>query len=105
MPIHELIKKLAIDIYKFYRYDCCWPYSISFYLVLYLYWLESVVIQNPSKWASILSYGIIFLYYIYILKKHKVGAITEKRNLSFFISFLTTKIIVWGALLFRVAML
>lgn len=105
MPIQEIIKRLAKNLYVFYRYDCCWPYAVSFYLVLFVYWREAVVVRDPSKWASILSYAILLFYYLYLQKKNKTGMLKEKRNVSFFMSFLTFQIIVWGLLLFRIALL
>jgi len=99
------LKKISKNIYKFYRYDCCWPYGVSFYCVLVIYYLEAVIIENPSKWASIVSYGIILAYYLWIRKLFIEKRLEQKRNVSFFMSFLTTKIIMWGAVLLKVALL
>ncbi|MBN1493298.1 MAG: hypothetical protein JW938_04055 [Candidatus Omnitrophica bacterium] len=99
------IKKLSKNIYKFYRFDCCWPYSVSFYLVLIIFYLEACVIKNPSKWASIVSYGILLAYYLYIRKLYAERRLTQKRNESFLMLFLTAKIIIWGCILVRIALL
>jgi len=99
------LRKLAKNIYKFYRYDCCWPYALSFYLALVIFYLEAVVIKNPSKWASILSYTILLAYYLWNRKLFDRSTLNQKRNLSFFMSFLTTKIVMWGCIVAWVVLL
>jgi len=99
----KALQKLSKNIYRFYRYDCCWPYSVSFYLVLVIFWCEAIWIQNPSKWASISSYAILLFYYLYNRKLAKQNRIKDKRNLTFFLSFLGFKIFLWGIFLIKIS--
>jgi len=85
-------------IYRFYRYECCWPYAVSFFFVLVIYWLDFVVAKKSDHWGSYLAYAIIFTYYLYILYRYFRGKISID-NPKFFIGFLTFKIIVWGVIL------
>jgi hypothetical protein len=85
-------------IYRFYRYECCWPYSLSFVLVLVIYWLDFIVERNAVPLASYLSYTVIFSYYIYNLYRYAKGKMNPKVDI-FFIKFLSAKISILGLLL------
>ena len=84
------------DVYHFYRYGCCWPYSLSFFLVLAIYFLDFFVGNARHHWASLAAYGIILGYYLYSYK----GALCA-RDSRFFVRFLTFKISLWGIILSR----
>lgn len=86
-------------IYDFYRRECCWPYALSFFLVLVIYWLDFSVERNQTPWASFISYAVIFSYYIYNLYFYVKSKIFTKAG-GFFIGFLSAKILLWGLLLF-----
>lgn len=98
------MQSLLKNIYTFYRYDCCWPYAASFFLALIVFWQDFFVVGTCSHWASLVAYGIILAYYLQIIRLYSQGK-TEKRNLKFFIGFLSLQTVVWGgvlALLFAV---
>jgi len=92
------MRSLLKNIYTFYRYDCCWPYSASFYFALIVFWQDFFVVGTRYHWASLVAYGIIFVYYLDILRVHSQHEF-EKKNPEFFIGFLSFKMITWGALL------
>lgn len=89
---------LLKNIYQFYRYDCCWPYSVSFFLVLIIYWLDFFIVNISNHWVSMVSYGVIFAYYLYNVFLSAKGRIKAGDKI-FFIVFLSSKIIIWGFML------
>lgn len=101
----EGLRKLAGHLYKFYRYDLVWYIAIAFYAVLGIYYYEACVIKNPSKWMSIVSFAGLLGYYLHTKKRFSQGDLQTKRNPSFFMSCLTCKVVVWGALLVWIAVL
>lgn len=93
------MKKIIFsNIYQFYRYDCCWPYAVSFLLVLVIYWFDFFIIEARIHAASLVGYGIIFAYYLYNVFLYNKGKLKAK-DLEFFIRFLSVKVIIWGFLL------
>lgn len=89
-------KKLS----RFYRDECCFPYSLSFLLVLVIYSLDFYVSKKPLLWPSILSYSVITAYYILNVIYYKGKKLISHDDPKFFISILTCKIFLWGILLF-----
>ena len=86
------------QIYHFYRYDCCWPYAVSFYLVLVIYWLDFFVGRGHRHWTSVVAFGVVFVYYLYILRLYFQGRLAGRDN-RFFLGFLSFKIIIGLVLL------
>ena len=86
------------NIYKFYRYDCCWPYTVSFFLALSIYWLNFFIVNTRYHWPSLVTYGIILVYYLYNVYLYFQGKI-KTMNAKFFIAFLSSKVIIWGFVL------
>ena len=85
-------------IYRFYRHECCFPYTIAFFLVLFIYAIDFGVYDKPRLWPSVVSYFILAGYYIKntgYYRKNVLGSDDPK----FFILMLTFKIILWGLLL------
>lgn len=96
MAIQSFIK----NIYEFYRHDCCWPYAISFFLVLSIYWLDFYIVNTRYHWPSFVAYGVIFVYYLYNIYLYFQGKIkTNAKNPKFFMVFLSSKVIIWGFIL------
>lgn len=95
--MRTLLKNIAV----FYRHDCCWPYSLSFYLVLVIFGMDFRGAATPYHWVSFFSYGTLLAYYLYILYLYfrKDITIMEKKNPGFFIKFLSAKAVLWGVLL------
>jgi len=85
-------------IYKFYRHECCFPYSIAFLLVLLIYAIDFFFSDPPMLWPSIVSYLIIAGYYIQNIRYYKRNWINSD-DPEFFILLLTVKIVLWGLLL------
>jgi len=94
MKINFFIK----NIYEFYRFDCCWPYAASFFLVLIIYWLDFFITDTRYHWPSAVAYGIILGYYLYNLHRYFHGKI-KAGNVKFFVALLSSKIILWGLIL------
>ncbi|MFH1208058.1 MAG: hypothetical protein V1673_00685 [Candidatus Omnitrophota bacterium] len=92
------MRSLLKNIYTFYRYDCCWPYAASFFLALIVFWQDFFVVSTRYRWASLVAYGIILAYYLYIIHLYFQGK-TEKRNLKFFVGFLSFQTVIWGVVL------
>lgn len=86
------------NIYEFYRFDCCWPYAVSFFLVLIVFWLDFFVTNIRYHWPSLVAYGIILSYYLYNLYRYFQGKI-KAGNVKFFVALLSSKIILWGLIL------
>ena len=85
-------------IYRFYRYDCCWPYAVSFFLALLIYGLDFFMVHAHYHWASLASYTIILAYYLYIAYLYFQGKV-KKENDKFSMVFLTSKVILLGCIL------
>jgi hypothetical protein len=92
------MRSLIKNIYVFYRYDCCWPYSASFFLALIIFWLDFFVEKTRCHWASPVVYGVILAYFLRIVQLYSQDRI-EKKNLKFFMVFLSFKTVLWGILL------
>ncbi len=92
------MRSLLKNIYTFYRHDCCWPYAAAFFFALIVFWQDFFVAHTRYHWASLVAYGIIFAYYLDILRLYLQNGM-EKKNLRFFMAFLSFKIITWGILL------
>jgi hypothetical protein len=92
------IKLFIKNIYEFYQYDCCWPYALSFFLVLGVYWLDFFIAHTRYHWVSLFAYGIILAYYLYNVPLYLQGKIKAK-NKQFSAIFLSSKIILWGFIL------
>ena len=86
------------NIYEFYRYDCCWPYTASFFLALSIYWLDFFIVNTHYHWVSLVAYGIILAYYLYNVHLYLQGKVKTK-NTKFSAIFLSSKIILWGFIL------
>jgi len=84
-------------LFNFYRNDCCWPYALSFYLLLIIYWLDFITPGKTYHLSSYFSYAVVLAYYFYIVYRYFKKKITDKNE--FFIKFLSLKIIIWGILL------
>ncbi len=93
-----MIRLFFRNIYQFYRYDCCWPYAVSFLLLLVIYWLDFFIVKTRYHYASLTGYGIILAYYLYNVVLYHKGKIKVK-GLKFSIRFLSFKIIIWGLVL------
>ena len=91
-------KLLAGNICDFYRHGCCWPYAVSFFLVLIIYWLDFFFVNTRCNSASLAAYGIIFAYYLRNVRLYAQAKI-KAANAGFFIIFLSSKITVWGLIL------
>lgn len=85
-------------IYIFYRHECCFPYSISFFLVLLIYAVDLYTSNKTLLLPSIFSYLIITGYYIQNIIYYKKNVIISD-DPKFFILILTVKILLWGILL------
>jgi hypothetical protein len=94
MKVRLLIK----NIYEFYRYRCCWPYSLSFFLVLGIFWLDFFVVRTRYHWTSLFAYGIIAAYYLRVASLCFNAKIRDKIS-GFSFLFLSFKIILWGLIL------
>ncbi|MBU9888397.1 MAG: hypothetical protein KTQ49_00825 [Candidatus Omnitrophica bacterium] len=92
--MRTLLRKIAV----FYRDDCCWPYALSFYLVLIIFAMDFGGVPTPYHGASVFSFGILLAYYLYNLRLYfrKDIRIMEKKDPVFFIGFLSSKIALWG---------
>jgi len=85
-------------LYRFYRYECCVPYSISFFLVLFIYAIDFFLSDKLLLWPSILSFLIIAAYYVLNLAKYWKNSLSSD-DPKFFIYLLTVKMALWGGLL------
>ena len=85
-------------VYRFYRYECCFPYTLSFLLVLFIYAIDFYAAERPLIWPSGLSYLILVGYYIQNTRYYKKNVLTSE-DPQFFLLLLTLKIVLWGALL------
>jgi len=94
---HEM-RSLIKSIDQFYRHDCCWPYAVSFYLTLIIYWFDFFVANSSRHWASPVAYGILLAYFLYIIHLFLLNKL-ENKNRTFFVGFLSFKVIVWGSVL------
>jgi hypothetical protein len=92
------MRVLLKNIYTFYRHDCCWPYAASFFLTLIIFWQDFFAVGTRYHWASLVAYGIILAYYLDIMRLYFQNK-TEKKNLGFFVAFLSCQTILWGILL------
>jgi hypothetical protein len=84
--------------YHFYRHDCCFPYAISFLLVLFIYTIDFYGSDQPLFWPSIASYLILAGYYVQNIRYYRKNVLTQD-DPQFFILLLTVKIVLWGVLL------
>ncbi|HBA60123.1 MAG TPA: hypothetical protein DCZ92_04780 [Elusimicrobia bacterium] len=91
-------RKFFRNVYWFYRFDCCWPYALSFFLVLVIYWLDFFFARTPYRLASLTAYLIILAYYLYNLRCFFTTGLNTRDD-AFFIKYLSSKIIIWGLLL------
>ncbi len=89
-----IMKKIAL----FYGKDCCWPYALSFFLVLIMYVGQAVCRDSYGLYMSAVAYLVLFSYYLYNVRLYKRGKLTAY-DLPFFIRFLTFKIVIWFLLL------
>lgn len=89
---------LARKIWRFYARDCCWPYSLSFYLVLLIFFLDFVLSSQPQVKPSLAAYGIITAYYLQNIRYYR-NKVLVSEDPQFFIRFLTCKILLWGCIL------
>lgn len=85
-------------LYRFYRHECCYPYSVSFLLVLFIYAIDFFVSDPPMLWPSITAYLIIAGYYIQNIRFYKRNWLNSD-DPEFFMLLLTVKIVLWGFLL------
>jgi hypothetical protein len=85
-------------IYRFYRYESCFPYTISFLLVLFIYVIDFGISNHPLLWPSIASYLILAGYYVQNIRYYKKNVLTSD-DPRFFILMLTFKVGIWGVLL------
>jgi hypothetical protein len=58
-------------IFRFYRYECCFPYTMSFFLVLFIYAIDFGVSDQALLWPSIISYLILAGYYVQNVRYYK----------------------------------
>jgi hypothetical protein len=86
------------NIRTFYMRDCCWPYAVSFWLVLIIFWQDFSNANRHVHGASLVAYGIILGYYLYILHLYFRKKLV-KENMGFFLAFLSAKILILGILL------
>ena len=91
-------KKIPEKLYRFYRHECCWPYALSFPLVLVIYAIDFFGHEDPLRWPSIASYSIIAGYYLRNVRLYKNEALVSD-DPGFFISLLTFKIVLWGVIM------
>lgn len=91
-------KTLAGNIWRFYARECCWPYGLSFYLVLLIFFLDFVLSPQPQIVPSMAAYGIVTAYYFQNIRYYR-NKVLVSEDPHFFIRFLTCKIIVWGCIL------
>ena len=92
------LKAFFGNVYAFYRRDCCWPYALSFFFVLVIYWLDFFFAHTPYRLASFCSYAILLAYYLYNLRLFFTTGL-DTGNDAFFIGYLSSKIIAWGLML------
>ena len=93
----EILKKT----YRFYRHECCFPYSISFLLVLLIYSMDFYILEKTKIWPSLISYIIVTGYYVKIFSYYRRGILsTLSHDPKFIISILSIKVFLWGILLF-----
>ena len=92
------MRTLIKDVGVFYKQDCCWPYALSFYLTLLIYYLDFFATGTRCHWASPVAYGILLAYFLYNLRLYSQGKI-QAVNAPFAFSFLSFKIAVWGLVL------
>ncbi len=85
-------------IYRFYRHECCVPYTISFVLTLVIYYVDFFIYEKLLLWPSIISYSVLTAYFAYIMVQYFKGKIPYEEP-KFFVSVLGAKIFIWGAVL------
>lgn len=85
-------------IYRFYRHECCFPYAISFLLVLFIYAIDFYGSDQPLFWPSIASYLVLAGYYIQNIRYYRKNVLIQD-DPQLFILVLTVKIVLWGVLL------
>jgi hypothetical protein len=90
----ETVKK----IYIFYRYECCFPYSISFLLVLLIYSLDFYTLEKAKVWPSLISYIILAGYYVYNVSCYR-KRILPSHDPKFYMSILSIKVFLWSVFL------
>ena len=72
---------VAAKIYRFYRSECCWPYALSFLLALLIYILDFYYADTVWMSSSILSYVILFSYYLYNVRLFKRNALHKEEEM------------------------
>ena len=92
-------KEILKMTWRFYRHECCFPYTLSFLLVLLIYITDFHILEKTMLWPSIISYGIITGYYVQILSYYRRKVLFSD-NPKFFILILGFKILLWGIILF-----
>ena len=93
-----MLIQLVRNIRRFYARECCWPYGISFYLTLLIFYLDLVLSPHPQALPSMFAYGIITAYYFQNIRYYRKNLLSSE-NPGFFIGFLTFKIVTWGIIL------
>lgn len=92
------MRSLIKHIHAFYKYDCCWPYAVSFFLTLMIYYLDFFRAGTRCHWASPVAYGILLAYFLYNLHLYSRGKI-KATNAPFALLFLSFKLTVLGLVL------
>lgn len=92
------MRAIAGKIRAFYLRDCCWPYSLSFYLALAVYALDFGPADQPGHYPSLAAWAILAAYWLRNLYLYSRGRLATGDPV-FFIRFLTLKIAAWGLLL------
>ncbi|MBF0502395.1 MAG: hypothetical protein HQM09_19810 [Candidatus Riflebacteria bacterium] len=92
--METLLKK----IWRFYAKECCWPYGLSFYLVLLIFFIDFILSPRPQVMPSVFAYGVIASYYFQNIRYYRSKILVSEDPL-FFIGFLSFKIMVWGCIL------
>ncbi|HBL18779.1 MAG: hypothetical protein A2X36_17500 [Elusimicrobia bacterium GWA2_69_24] len=78
----------------FYGVDCCWPYALSFPLVLAIYWVESRPGYGGFPRASIAGYAILAAYWAYNVRLYLTDRLPAQ-DARFLIRWLSFKIVLW----------
>lgn len=89
---------IAKKLCRFYRHQCCFPYSLSFVFVLIIYAIDFCAYEAPLIWPSVGAYAIIAAYYLLNLTYYVRKSLVFE-DPGFFISVLTVKIFLWGLVL------
>ena len=93
-----LLVSLWRRIIHFYAHECCWPYSLAFYVTLVIYGVERMYAQSAFPWGSVLAYGILAAYYIHNVIQYR-PRLSRGVDTASLLTFLTVKVAIWGALL------